>query len=120
MQVEVRQLDVDDVLGLGVQLFAPGYVKRPFGFFHQAIVALIVPPGVAPTPLALRVQITRIKVIRVEAVGVATEACVEMALPKSGNDRGSIEELDGCLEPDGVPRLLDHLDGLAGDGQSSC
>ena len=43
MQVEMRQLDVDDVLGLGVQLLAPGQVKRPFGFFHQLIVALIVP-----------------------------------------------------------------------------
>src|SRR5262245_41590045 len=43
MQVEMRQLDVDDVLGLGVQLLAPGPVKRPFGFFHQLIVALIVP-----------------------------------------------------------------------------
>jgi hypothetical protein len=30
-------------LGLGVQLLAPGHVKRPFGFFHQLIVARIVP-----------------------------------------------------------------------------
>src|SRR5262247_996510 len=43
MQVEMRQLDVDDVLGLSVQLLAPGYVNRSFGFFHQLIVALIVP-----------------------------------------------------------------------------
>src|SRR5262245_6193757 len=43
MQVEMRQLDVDDVLGLDIQLLAPGYVKRAFRLFHQLIVALIVP-----------------------------------------------------------------------------
>ena len=60
MQVEERQLDVDDVPGLGVQLLAPGRVQRPFGLFHQLIVARILPPrqGLAAI-VALGVQITR-------------------------------------------------------------
>jgi hypothetical protein len=33
VQVEVRQLDVDNVPGLGVQPLAPGRVKGAFGLF---------------------------------------------------------------------------------------
>src|SRR5205823_10759275 len=57
MQVEMRQLDVDDVLGLAVQLLTPGRVQRPFRLFHQLIVALIVPTRVGFVPLTLGVQI---------------------------------------------------------------
>ena len=35
MQVEMRQLDVDNVPGLGIQRLALGLIERPFGFFRS-------------------------------------------------------------------------------------
>jgi hypothetical protein len=54
MQVEMRQLDIDDVPGCGVQLLAPRQVERPFGFFHQPVVALVVPAREDVGEVALR------------------------------------------------------------------
>src|SRR5215831_19015321 len=44
MQVEERQLDVDDVPALGVQRLAPGQIQCPSGLFHQLIVMRVLPP----------------------------------------------------------------------------
>src|SRR5215510_8999550 len=44
MQVEKRQLDVDDVPALSVQGLAPGRIPRPPSLFHQLIVTRVLPP----------------------------------------------------------------------------
>ena len=109
----MRQLDVDDVPGLGVQLLAPGRVQRPFGLFHQLIVARILPPRQALRVVALGVQITRKKVVRVETIGVALISASNVPCFRASTKGHRIEGLHGHLEADGVPQLLDDLRRLA-------
>src|SRR5712691_12074473 len=113
MQMEMRQLDVDDVPGRGVQLLAPRRVERPFGFFHQPVVALVVPAREDMGEVALGVKVALEKAIRVEAVGVAPYETVKIALLEGSEEGHRIEGLQGHLKTDGVPLLLDHLRRLA-------
>ena len=57
MQRVERQFDPYDVPGFGVQLFALGRIQRPFGLFHQPVVALVLPPDRLCAVVALGVQI---------------------------------------------------------------
>ena len=77
MQMEMGQLDVHDVPGLGVQLLTPRRVQRPFGLFHQRVVALVVPASQALRIVALGMQVARKKAIRVETVAIALNQAVK-------------------------------------------
>src|SRR5262245_33513658 len=79
VQVEMWQLNVDDIPGLGVQLLAPRLVEGLFSFFHQLVVARIVPARQAPRIVALGVQIALEKTIWVETVTVALYMAVKLA-----------------------------------------
>jgi hypothetical protein len=83
MQVEVRQLRVDEVPGLGIELLAAGLVERSFGLFHQLIVFRVLPPRQDLSVLALGVQIAPKIVIRVVAIGVALDQPIKCALVSS-------------------------------------
>src|SRR5262249_7155384 len=121
MQVEMRQLDVDDVPGLGVQLLAPRRVERPFGLLHQLVVACILPAREHLGILALGVEVALKKAIRIEAVGVAPYGTVKIALLPGVEIGYRIEGVQGHLETDAVPHLLDHLStlGVEGDGSET-
>src|SRR6266446_9663626 len=119
MQVEMRQLDVDDVPGRGVQLLAPRRVEGPLGLLHQLVVAGILPAGEHVGILALGVKVALEKAIRVEAVGVAPYGTVKIALLAGVEVGYRIEGFQGHLEPDAVPHLLDDLPTLAVEGDRS-
>src|SRR5215470_5108264 len=107
MQVEMRQLVVDDVPGRGVQLLAPHRVERPFRFFHQLVVALITPAREDLGKVALGGEVALEKAIWVEAVGVAPYETVKITLLKGIEEGDNIEGLQGHPETDGGPHLLD-------------
>src|SRR6266446_9550510 len=109
MQMEMRQLDVDDVPGRGVQLLAPRRVERPFGFFHQPVITLVVPAREELGEVALGVEVALEKAIRVEAVGVASYETVKIALLEGSEEGHRIEGLQSHLKTAGVPHLLDYL-----------
>ena len=117
----MRQLVVDDVPGRGVQLLAPHWVERPFGLLHQLIVARILPAREHLGILALGVEVALKKAIRIEAVGVAPYGTVKIALLPGVEIGYSIEGVQGYLETDAVPHLLDHLStlGVEGDGSET-
>src|SRR5262245_33522458 len=117
MQMEMRQLDIHDVPGLGVQLLTPHWIESPFGLLHQLIVALVVPASQALRIVALRIQVTAKKAIRVETVAIALNTGREIALLLGLLQWHGIERLDVHLEAHTVPQLLDDLSALTVVGQ---
>src|SRR5262249_26325196 len=71
--------------------------------------------------LALGVEVALKKAIRIEAVGVAPYGTVKIALLPGVEIGYSIEGVQGYLETDAVPHLLDHLStlGVEGDGSET-
>ena len=109
MQVEMGQLDVHDVPGLGVQLFAAGGVQDPFGFFHQLVIAFVLPARENLGIVAPGMEIALEKAIRIEAEGIALDQPVKLALLAGIEVGHRIEGLQGHLEANTVPHLLNDL-----------
>src|SRR6266542_3866215 len=98
MQMEMGQLDIHNVPGFRVQFLTPRRVQSPFGFFHQLVVALVVPASQPLGIIALGIEITAKKAIRVKTVAVALNTGREIALLLSLDQRNGIEGLDVHLE----------------------
>src|SRR4029434_3079652 len=115
--MEMGQLDVHDVPGLGIQLLTPRWIESSFGLLHQLIVALVVPASQALRIVALGMQVAAKKPIRVETVAVPLNQAVEIALLLGLAQRHGIERLDVHLEAHTGPQLLDDLSALTVVGQ---
>src|SRR4029434_3572583 len=107
------QLDVHNVPGLSVQLLTPGWVEYPFGLFHQAVVALVVPAREALRVVTLGVQVALENAIRIEAIAVASDMAVKIALLQGLTQRHVIKWSEAHLEAHAGPHLLDDLGALA-------
>ena len=117
MQMEMGQLDIHDVPGFRIELLTPRLVQSPFGFFHQLVVALVVPASQSLRIVALGIEIAAKKAIRVKTVAVALNTGREIALLLGLDQRNGIEGLDGHLETCAGPHLLDDLRALTIIGQ---
>src|SRR5258706_10005396 len=103
------QLDVDDVPGFRVEILTPGRVDDSSGLFHQAVVALVAPAREALCIVALGMQVTLKKAVRIETITVATDVAMKVPLFQRLTQRDLVQGSESHLETDAIPLLLDDL-----------
>ncbi len=104
--MKLRQLFIDDLPPLCVQLAALGRIGSALGLFNQLVVALIDPAVIALRIAALRVDIAIEKGVRIRAIAMALHQGMEVFFFQFFPASWAIDGIDAHLETDLRPHAL--------------